>query len=116
AFAGLAAVCTGIATLPGAGLAQSTISAGHLQTFGDTQLLSACFSAEALAPQSSEVKPVKGDRTFDRVKSTGDLSPFAPIPVGLQGAVRRVNVRDGAKLIALTLDLCEQTGEVAGYD
>jgi peptidoglycan/xylan/chitin deacetylase (PgdA/CDA1 family) len=32
------------------------------------------------------------------------------------GAVRRVHVTDGRKLIALTFDLCETEGEIAGYD
>jgi len=96
-------------------LAQSG-AAGMQQTFGDAGLLSACFPPESLTGQTSEVKPVKGIRTFDRQTLRRELTQFAPIPTGLKGAIRRVNVRDGAKLIALTLDLCEQTGEIAGYD
>src|SRR5262245_33910999 len=46
----------------------------------------------------------------------GDL---APIPAGfrpIKGAVRRVNLPQGApKLVALTFDLCEQPYEVSGY-
>ncbi|MBX9925611.1 MAG: polysaccharide deacetylase family protein, partial [Hyphomicrobiaceae bacterium] len=39
------------------------------------------------------------------------------VPTQLRGAIRRVDLPPGSgKLIALTLDLCEQPGEVAGYD
>lgn len=89
---------------------------GQMPTFGDNRLLSACFSPNALKGQSGEIKPVKGIRTFDATTAARTLAVHSPIPAGLTGAVRRVNVRNGAKLIALTLDLCEQTGEVAGYD
>ena len=34
----------------------------------------------------------------------------------MRGAIRRVDLPKGEKLIALTFDLCEQRGEVAGYD
>jgi peptidoglycan/xylan/chitin deacetylase (PgdA/CDA1 family) len=34
----------------------------------------------------------------------------------LRGAIRRVNLPAGEKAVALTFDLCEQRGEVAGYD
>lgn len=39
-----------------------------------------------------------------------------PIPASERGAIRRVDLPKGMKLIALTLDLCEQPGEIAGYD
>ncbi len=41
---------------------------------------------------------------------------FAPQPSQIRGAIRRVDLPPGKKLVALTLDLCEQPGEVAGYD
>ena len=34
----------------------------------------------------------------------------------IKGAIRRVNLPPGSRLIALTFDLCETAGEVAGYD
>jgi peptidoglycan/xylan/chitin deacetylase (PgdA/CDA1 family) len=40
------------------------------------------------------------------------LTPATTAP----GVVRRVAPADGAKLVALTFDLCETAGEVAGYD
>ncbi|NJM55238.1 MAG: polysaccharide deacetylase family protein [Verrucomicrobiae bacterium] len=38
------------------------------------------------------------------------------MPATHRGAIRRVELPPGKKLIALTLDLCEQPGEVSGYD
>ncbi len=43
-------------------------------------------------------------------------SSFAPVPDALRGAIRRVELPKGRKLVALTFDLCEQPGEIAGYD
>ena len=40
---------------------------------------------------------------------------IAPAAVG-EGVLRRVVPAGGAKLVALTFDLCEGSGEVAGYD
>lgn len=44
------------------------------------------------------------------------LPPAASLPPGLAGSVRRVDLPPGEKLVALTFDLCETGGEVAGYD
>ncbi len=44
----------------------------------------------------------------------GVLPAVTPSPI--RGAVRRVELPPGKKLVAITLDLCEQPGEVAGYD
>jgi peptidoglycan/xylan/chitin deacetylase (PgdA/CDA1 family) len=40
----------------------------------------------------------------------------APISTAAAGAIRRVALPPGKKLIALTFDLCETAGETAGYD
>ena len=39
-----------------------------------------------------------------------------PVPVELQKSIRAVCPGDGSKVIALTFDLCEGPGEIAGYD
>ncbi len=39
-----------------------------------------------------------------------------PVPVELQKSIRAVRPGDGSKVIALTFDLCEGPGEIAGYD
>lgn len=77
---------------------------------------SACFPPESLKSTRKEHKPRKGIRRYDRAPAATPLSPHEPIPLNLRGAIRRVDISDGRKRIALTLDLCEQPGEVAGYD
>ncbi len=77
----------------------------------------ACFPATSLAALGSEVKPVKGAiGSAIAPPLTVALAPAVPLPAHLRGAIRRVELPKGQKLIALTLDLCEQPGEVAGYD
>lgn len=76
----------------------------------------ACWTAQALAAQTDEKNIRKGVKTFDHLLSADPLAAFSEIPQSLRGAVRRVELPAGQKLIALTFDLCEQPGEVAGYD
>lgn len=78
--------------------------------------LNQCGSAEAFKLRPGESKPEKGIHRFDAPLPERHLAPFAVIPAGLRGAIRRVELPPGKKLIALTFDLCEQPGEVAGYD
>ena len=82
----------------------------------DRSVAAACWSAEALHARPGEGAPLKGDRRFDRPEPDRTLAPFAPVPPELRGSVRRVELPPGRKLVALTFDLCEQPGEVAGYD
>lgn len=76
----------------------------------------ACFTPGELSAKPGEEKPVKGIRRFDGTEPARALAPFSPVAPALRGAIRRVELPKGLKLIALTLDLCEQPGEVAGYD
>ena len=76
----------------------------------------ACFAPQSLAARAGEREPVKGNRAFDRSDAPRTLAPFAPVPAHLRGAIRRVDLPKGQKLVALTFDLCEQPGEVSGYD
>jgi peptidoglycan-N-acetylglucosamine deacetylase len=76
----------------------------------------ACFASASLAAQSSEVKPVRGAAGSQIAAPTASLGAPVPVSPNLRGAIRRVELPKGRKLIALTLDLCEQPGEVAGYD
>jgi peptidoglycan-N-acetylglucosamine deacetylase len=86
--------------------------------FAQSQALqSACFAPDALHAINGERQPVKGDHDFDKLDAAKDaLAPHAAIDPALRGAIRRVDLPKGEKLIALTFDLCEQRGEVAGYD
>ena len=79
-------------------------------------LLDACFAPADLAGRPDEKAPRKGQRGFDKPEPVRALHPYAPVPTGLRGAIRRVELPAGRKLVALTLDLCEQPGEVSGYD
>lgn len=76
-----------------------------------------CFAPQDLSARTSEKLPVKHQHGFDRPAPARELAPFSAIPSGLRGAIRRVELPPGSpKLIALTFDLCEQPGEIAGYD
>lgn len=76
----------------------------------------ACFPPEALQARPGEQHPVKHNHLSDYSDVKRTLSAFSPVPGALRGAVRRVDLPPGRKLVALTFDLCEQPGEVAGYD
>jgi peptidoglycan/xylan/chitin deacetylase (PgdA/CDA1 family) len=76
----------------------------------------ACWASEALAGKPNEKAITRGERHFDKAPPGGDLAAYSPIPAGLGGAIRRVTLPKGRNLIALTFDLCEQPGEIAGYD
>lgn len=82
----------------------------------DAAVQHACFSDAALAGVAGEERAAKGNRSFDAPIKLGDFKPASPVPDGLRGAIRRVDVPGGEKVVALTFDLCEQRGEVAGYD
>jgi len=75
-----------------------------------------CFAADQLAAVEGERSVRKGNHTFDKPAPARDLEAFQPVPAGLRGSIRRVTLPAGRKLIALTFDLCEQPGEIAGYD
>ncbi len=64
-----------------------------------------------------ELKPLKGPRQFDLAIPRQPLTPASALPERYRGqAVRRVDLPAGKKLVALTFDLCEAGGEIAGYD
>jgi len=79
-------------------------------------LLEQCWAPETLAARPEEKRPRRGAPGHARFIPRLDLQPFAPIAPSLQGSIRRVSLPPGKKLIALTFDLCEQPGEIAGYD
>ena len=93
----------------------TTVSAG-IASARDRTFQSACFAPTTLGALSGESVPSKGDRRFDAAEKPVALVPADPIPAELRGSIRRVELPKGQKLIALTLDLCEDRGEVAGYE
>jgi peptidoglycan/xylan/chitin deacetylase (PgdA/CDA1 family) len=86
------------------------------QTAPAQSLLDACFTPADLAMRPGEKIPRKGQRAFDRAEEPRTLRAFDPVPAPLRGAIRRVKLPPGENLVALTFDLCEQPGEIAGYD
>ncbi len=78
------------------------------------QDLAACFSPAALAGRTSETAPVHGAPGSRVAVPTTAAAASHPAPIS--GAIRRVDLPEGVKLVALTFDLCEADGEVAGYD
>ena len=79
-------------------------------------LLHRCWPASELAAKADERIPVRGAAGAAQRIPRQSFPAAAAIPKGLQGAIRRVALPTGRKLVALTLDLCEQPGEVSGYD
>jgi peptidoglycan/xylan/chitin deacetylase (PgdA/CDA1 family) len=101
---GLAAVVVGLMSAAPAGAADK---AGAL---------AACWPQSALAGRPSERVIARGGPGHVQRIPAVTLAAATPVPANLRGAVRRVNLPKGRKLVALTLDLCEQPGEIAGYD
>lgn len=75
-----------------------------------------CWKPEALQGKPAEKAPIRGDHRFDASTPERKLQSFPPLAPNLRGAIRRVKLAPGKKLVALTFDLCETPGEVAGYD
>ncbi len=76
----------------------------------------ACYPPSQLQAAAGEEIVKKADHRFDAPYTETVLAPTPTVPDGLRGAIRRVKLADGRRLIALTFDLCEQQGEIAGYD
>lgn len=76
-----------------------------------------CYAPVELVARKGEEIPEKRRHDFDKPAAARDLEPFEPVAAALRGAIRRVDLPAGSpKLVALTFDLCEQPGEIAGYD
>ncbi len=91
----------------------SSAAPAHAET---PSLLNSCWSPAALAAKPGENVPRKGDHRFDAPSPWMPLAAFPSLSGVPKGVVRRVALATDRKLIALTFDLCEQPGEVAGYD
>ena len=76
----------------------------------------ACWPASVTGGLPGEERPVKGVPGSHQMLPATITQPALPVPAHLRGAIRRVKLPPGKKLIALTLDLCESGGEVSGYD
>jgi len=82
-----------------------------------SELLERCWTPQALAGTDQELKSSRSHTRFDLAALKQEpLPPATPVPQELRGSIRSVELPPGAKLMALTFDLCETDGDVAGYD
>jgi peptidoglycan-N-acetylglucosamine deacetylase len=80
-------------------------------------LLQRCWVEGIAKTGPDEARPIKNAKGANLPPPVRTLQSFTPIESARRGAIRRVELKPGSKkLIALTFDLCEQTGEIAGYD
>ncbi|MGE0697651.1 MAG: polysaccharide deacetylase family protein [Hyphomicrobiaceae bacterium] len=79
-------------------------------------LVAQCWAPDALAGRPEEKPPRRGAPGHAQRIPAVPAERADPLEPGLQGAIRRVALTTKRKLIALTFDLCEQSGEIAGYD
>jgi peptidoglycan/xylan/chitin deacetylase (PgdA/CDA1 family) len=83
----------------------------------DQSLLNRCWTPGALAGSDRERLPVYNHARLDLAPLRREPLPMVtPVPPELRGSIRGVTLPPGEKLIALTFDLCETDGDVAGYD
>ena len=75
----------------------------------------ACFAPQSLQARPGEQTPIKFGHAQPMREPQATAGGEAPLNIP-RGAIRRVELPAGRKLIALTFDLCEQWGEIAGYD
>lgn len=80
-------------------------------------LLHRCWIEGVRKAGPEETRPIKNVKGANLPAPVRALQSFAPIEGARRGSIRRVELKPGSrKLIALTFDLCEQSGEIAGYD
>jgi peptidoglycan-N-acetylglucosamine deacetylase len=108
ALLSVGATATGNAAEP-ARLEPARLAAGRaLQT--------ACWPSSVIGGLPGEERPVKGVPGSHQSPPTATDQTSSPVAANLRGAIRRVKLPPGKKLVALTMDLCESSGEVSGYD
>ena len=98
-LAGLGATAAAMA-LPGAAWAAANAS---------------CFDAVTLAGTAVE-KLRRRPTAADAVAQPPPALPGAPVTGPLSGVIRRVELPADTRLVALTFDLCQTRGAIAGYD
>jgi len=72
-----------------------------------------CWSPEDLTARQGEERVRHGVKQAAVAPPQRALAEFSPAPQ--RGALRRVKLPPGKKLVALTFDLCELPSEIAGY-
>ena len=80
-------------------------------------LLDRCWTPQALAATAGELTALRAHTKLDLTLLRQEPLPYiSPVTQELRGSIRSVELPPGEKLIALTFDLCETDGNVAGYD
>jgi peptidoglycan/xylan/chitin deacetylase (PgdA/CDA1 family) len=76
-----------------------------------------CWTSEVLAGTPGEIQHQRSKGPLDvaALKAT-PLPPATPVEPALRGLIESVTLPPDKKLIALTFDLCEESGYVSGYD
>ncbi len=93
------------------------IAAGLGTASAEESILDRCWAPQALAATAKELKPVRSHAKLDLPALNQEPLPQAsPVAPEQRGSIRSVELPPGEKLIALTFDLCETNGVVAGYD
>jgi peptidoglycan/xylan/chitin deacetylase (PgdA/CDA1 family) len=83
----------------------------------DKSLLERCWTPQTLADAPAELKARRAHGKLDLAALRQQpLTDLTPVPEAERGSIRSVELPPGEKLIALTFDLCETDGMVAGYD
>ncbi len=75
-----------------------------------------CWSPEALAGRAQEraIRRVPYDAKIEPRDAPSPVLP--PLPARWRGSIRSVRLAHGERLVALTFDLCENGGEISGYE
>lgn len=97
-------------------VALSAVPAPAIAEASKAPLFSACFPAADLKAKPGEEIVVHKPNAYAPFTEPATLVHAQPVPPALRGAIRRVDIHTGQKVVALTFDLCEQPGEIAGYD
>ena len=98
-------------------LAFFLLTAATLGTAEEQTLLDRCWTPQALAGTTGELKSLRTHFKLDLNALKQEPLPYiSPVPTPLRGSIRSVELPPGEKLIALTFDLCETDGVAAGYD
>jgi peptidoglycan-N-acetylglucosamine deacetylase len=83
----------------------------------EPNLLDRCWTPQALAGTAGELKAFRAHGGLDLAALKQEALPaISAVPQAERGSIRSVELPPGEKLIALTFDLCETDGTVAGYD
>ncbi|MCX5859422.1 MAG: polysaccharide deacetylase family protein [Proteobacteria bacterium] len=86
-------------------------------TFGSEAILRACWTEEELrgSPEDKKDRPAPPGYSGPPER-TEPKNRRAPLPPELRNSIRSVQPPEGEKILALTFDLCESSGEISGYD